>query len=75
MDNNRETAIHIDVESSVRLLDYQSSADYLGLSYWTLRNMTQRGDLPFIRAGRRVLIDRKDLDRWIVNNKTKEEVH
>jgi excisionase family DNA binding protein len=31
--------------------------------------MVLRGDLPLVRAGRRILIDRQDLDLWIERNK------
>ena len=55
-----------------RLLDLHQAAFYLGLSYWTLRGMLHRGDLPFIRASRRILVDRQDLDAWIEANKTQE---
>ena len=53
----------------VRLLDLRSASKYLSLSYWTLRQMLHRGDLPFVRAGRRILVDRQDLNEWIENSK------
>ncbi len=49
----------------VRLLDLRRAARYLGLSYWTLRGMLHRGELPFIHAGRKILIDVRDLNEWI----------
>ncbi len=55
--------------SCVRLLDLQAAAHYLSLSYWTIRDMVSRGEIPHVRAGRRVLIDVRDLDRWIDRNK------
>ena len=58
-----------DYLSGARLLDYHAAAHYLSLSYWTIRDMASRGEIPFVRAGRRVLIDRKDLDDWILRNK------
>jgi len=42
---------------------------HIGLSYWTLREMIFKGEIPFIRAGRRILIDHQDLDRWIEEKK------
>ena len=55
--------------SGARLLDYHTAAHYLSLSYWTIRDMASRGEIPCVRAGRRVLIDREDLDDWISRNK------
>ena len=48
-----------------RLLSQREAATYLGVSYWTLRDMLFRGELPTVRIRRRVLIDRVDLDRYI----------
>ena len=58
-----------DYISCARLLDYHAAAHYLSLSYWTIRDMASRGEIPCVRAGRRVLIDREDLDHWIEKNK------
>ena len=52
-----------------RLLDYKSATRYLSLSYWTVRHMVVEGIIPHIRSGKRVLIDRQDLDDWIEKNK------
>lgn len=48
-----------------RLLSQREAAAYLGISYWTLRDLLFRGELPSVRIRRRVLIDRADLDRYI----------
>ena len=53
----------------VRLLHLRRAASYLGLSYWILRGMLHRGDIPFVRVGRRLLIDVRDLDHWIEEKK------
>ena len=53
----------------VRLLDLRSASRHISVSYWTLRGMILRGDIPFIRAGRKILIDAQDLDRWIEEHK------
>ncbi len=52
-------------EVSPRLLDLRQAALFLGLSYWTVRSMTQRGELPFVRARRSIRIDLRDLEDWI----------
>ena len=56
-----------------RLLDMNSAGQYVGLSYWTIRAMIFRGEIPFIRAGRRILVDIRDLDAWVEANKIQEE--
>ena len=35
------------------------------LNQQTVRNMMDRGDLPFVRLGRRVRIKRADFDRFV----------
>ena len=55
--------------SGARLLDYHHAARYLSVSYWTVRDMVCRGELPRVRVGRRVLIDRNDLHDLISRNK------
>jgi excisionase family DNA binding protein len=40
-------------------------ATMLRLVPQTVRNMMDRGDLPFIRIGRRVRIKRSDFDRFV----------
>ena len=48
-----------------RLLSQQEAAAYLGISYWTLRDLTFRGELPHVKIGRRILVDRLDLDAYL----------
>jgi excisionase family DNA binding protein len=48
-----------------RLLSQQEAAVYLGISYWTLRDLTFRGEVPHVKIGRRILIDRLDLDAYL----------
>jgi len=55
--------------SQVRLLSLKAAAAYLSLSYWTLRELVWCGELPSVRAGRRILVDRNDLDTWIGEHK------
>lgn len=58
----------------VRLLSLDETAAYLGVSYWTVRDLVQAGRLPTVRLPhprsgrdsiRRILIDRKDVDQLI----------
>ena len=62
-----------------RLLDLKAAATYLGLSYWTVRDLVLAGRLPSVkipcpRSGdgrtiRRILVDRHDLDAFIEQSK------
>ncbi len=40
-------------------------ASILKLNQQTIRNMLDRGDLPFVRLGRRVRIKRSDFDQFV----------
>ena len=53
-----------------RLVSQQEAATYLGISYWTLRDLVFRRDLPSLRIGRRLLLDLRDLEAFIANAKT-----
>ena len=55
--------------SMPRLLDYKSAGQYLSLSYWSLRELVLNGEIPHVRFGKKVLIDRIDLDDWIETHK------
>jgi excisionase family DNA binding protein len=62
--------------SSGRLLSLRAAADYLGLSYWTVRDLVNAGTIRSVRlplgAGRdlrRVLLDRRDLDALVEQSK------
>ena len=47
------------------LLSAREAAKALNISERTLWNLTQSGDIPHVRAGRRVLYAPADLERWI----------
>jgi excisionase family DNA binding protein len=48
-----------------RLFSQREAATYLGISYWTLRDLTFRGDVPYVKIRRRILVDRVDLDTYL----------
>jgi excisionase family DNA binding protein len=52
-----------------RLLSQHEAATYLGISYWTLRDLNFQGDIAYVRIKRRILIDRADLDTYIGRSK------
>jgi excisionase family DNA binding protein len=69
IDKKRATGPITDSRSVGRLLDLKAAGKYLSLSYWTVRRMINQGEIAYIRAGRKILVDVRDLDRWIEDNK------
>lgn len=53
-----------------RLYSIQDASVYLGRSVWAVREMLWAGKMPYIKDGRRVLLDIADIDAWIEKNKT-----
>lgn len=60
-----------------RLLTPLEAAMYLGFrSVWPIRTLMWRGELPYVRTGkRRIAFDVQDLDRFIEERKTCERIH
>jgi excisionase family DNA binding protein len=54
-----------------RLYSIKEAALYLGRSVWAVREMIWAGKIPFIKDGRRILLDINDMDIWIEGNKTR----
>jgi excisionase family DNA binding protein len=54
-----------------RLYNLQEGAIYLGRTVGAVREMLWAGKIPFVKDGKRILIDIKDMDEWIDRNKTK----
>ncbi len=78
IDEIRELASHAlrrvksAAEISPRLLDLSDAARYLSIGDKALRELIQRGELPYIQRieGRSpYLLDLRDLDRWIEKSK------
>jgi len=55
-----------------RLYSIPEAAQYLGRSAWSVRRLVWSGELPQVRAGRRVHLDINDMDQFIEKNKVKE---
>lgn len=53
-----------------RLYSVPEAAFYLGRTVDALREVIWAGKIPFVRDGRRILIDVEDMNRFIENNKT-----
>ena len=52
-----------------RLYSINEAAFYLGRSVCALREMLWAGKLPYIRDGRRILLDIQDMNAWVEKNK------
>jgi len=55
-----------------RLLRTKEAAHYLGMSPWSLRQMVERRELPYISSGDNTSawrFDIRDLDRWVDSHK------
>jgi len=39
------------------------------LSCWSLRELVLNGEIPHLKPGKKVLIDKEDLDQWKTRNK------
>lgn len=51
------------------LLSVKQAALYIGRSEQAVQHLIFQKDLPVVRIGRRVHLDRRDLDAWIEKNK------
>ena len=51
------------------LFSVKEAAVYLGRSEQAVQHLIFQRDLPVVRVGRRVHLDRRDLDAWIEKNK------
>lgn len=54
-----------------RLLTVQEAGIYLGRSVPSVRELIWAGSLPIVKEGRRIHLDRYDLDKWIAERKTR----
>lgn len=48
-----------------RLLSYKDAEIYMSLSYWSIRTLVVNGEIPHVRFGKRILLDRLALDEWV----------
>jgi len=52
-----------------RLLGIEAAAQYLGATPWFIRTLIWERRVPFCRLGKRLVIDRTDLDSFVVTQK------
>ncbi|HCX90552.1 MAG TPA: hypothetical protein DHT43_08600 [Deltaproteobacteria bacterium] len=53
-----------------RLYSIKEASLYLGRSVWAVREMLWAGKIPYVKDGRRILLDINDMDLWIERSKT-----
>lgn len=53
-----------------RLFSVKEAGRYLGRSPWAIRHLIWEGHLPQVRQGRRVMVDRVDMDHYIAKHKS-----
>lgn len=56
---------------SKRLYNIKEGALYLGRSVWALREMLWAGKMPYVKDGKRILLDIQDMNDWIDRSKTR----
>jgi excisionase family DNA binding protein len=47
----------------------QEAAEYLSATVPAIRRLISQSELPYAKLGKRFIIDRQDLDRWIERKK------
>ena len=52
-----------------RWLDLKAAAAYLCATVCFVRGLIWAGEVPFVRAGKKFVIDRADLDAWALRSK------
>ena len=52
-----------------QLIGAKSAAGEYGLKYTSLRGIIHRAELPHIRVGRAMYLDRRDIEAWIESRK------
>ena len=65
-------AVHVPAKQSnpePRLLGISAAAHYLGATQWFIRTLIWERRIAFVRLGKRLLIDRGDLDAFVATQK------
>ena len=54
-----------------RLLTIKELVEHLGATEWFWRSQIWSGRLPFVQVGRKMFIDREDIEAFIVRHKSR----
>ncbi len=52
-----------------RLIGAKRASAEFGIKYTSLRDIVHRGELPFLRIGRAMYFERRDIEQWIASRK------
>ena len=52
-----------------RLYTIKEAGYYMGRTVWSMRELIWSGKLPIVRDGKRIWIDKEDMDSYIEKNK------
>lgn len=63
-------ALNLSEATNRRLMTVEEAAAYLSLSEREIHNMIALKDLKCVRRGRRVMLDIRDINQWIEENKS-----
>jgi excisionase family DNA binding protein len=56
-------------DASPRLLGISAAAKYLGATSWFVRTLIWERRIPYCRFGKRLLLDKNDLDSFVATQK------
>lgn len=60
-----EIAELVKLENDDKVLDTKKAAEYLHINQGTLRQMVRSGEIPYARAGNKILYHKDALNRWL----------
>ncbi len=69
-----ESEVRARLATLPRLLTLKQAAEELGLPVWTLRTAIWNCELPQVRIGKSIRIDRNDLEAWLARLKVRGPV-
>jgi hypothetical protein len=56
-----------------RWMDLPRASEYASLPVKSLRRAISLGDLPFSKPSRKIIVDAKDIDAWLMREKRRIE--
>ena len=63
------TAAPAPIPSPTKLLNVEEAAEYLGATVWFVRTLAWNHKVTYVRFGKRLMFDVRDLDAFIAKNK------
>lgn len=66
------TPKEVEAGCHMRLLSLRDLVTVYGLTTWYWRTCIWRGDIPHLQLGRKLVVDRRDIDAFIEKNKVIE---